>query len=70
MSKLKVWREKNRLSLTDLADLTGVSVTMFSRVENGERDFSPLEKVRIARVLRVRVREFFPPEANQPHEAA
>ena len=57
---------KNRLSLTDLADLTGGSIAMFSRVERGERNFSALEKVRIARVLRLRVRDLFPPEVNQP----
>ncbi len=35
MTKLRAWRHKNRLTLEDVSDLTGVSIPMLSRVERG-----------------------------------
>jgi transcriptional regulator with XRE-family HTH domain len=58
-SKLRVWRLRQGLSLEDVADLTGYSIPMLSRAERGERAFSALGKVRVARSLDVRVRDLF-----------
>jgi transcriptional regulator with XRE-family HTH domain len=56
---LRRWRERAGLSLGEVADLTGWSIAMVSRVERGERRPSPLAKVQLARRLGVRVRDLF-----------
>lgn len=58
---LRAWREANGISLGELADVTGYSVPMLSRVERGQRHLSALARIRLARALGVRVRELFPP---------
>jgi transcriptional regulator with XRE-family HTH domain len=42
-----------------MADLTGLSKSMLSRVERGERELAPMTKVRVARRLGVRVSDLF-----------
>ncbi|MET8381604.1 helix-turn-helix transcriptional regulator [Streptosporangium canum] len=63
MSPLRVWRLKNGLSLEDVADLSGLSPAMISRVERGQRQMAPLTKVKVARRLGVRVRDLFEVES-------
>ena len=57
-----MWRQKNRLTLEDISDLTGLSVSMLSRVERGQRHLSLKAKVLLARRLGVRIRDLFPAE--------
>ena len=59
MTRLREWRERQRLTLEDVADLTGVSIAMLSRVERGERQMAPMTRVALARRLGVPVRELF-----------
>jgi DNA-binding XRE family transcriptional regulator len=56
---LRHWREQAGLTLGEVADLSGWSIAMVSRVERGERRPSPLAKVQLARRLGVRVRDLF-----------
>lgn len=63
VSRLRAWRLANGLSLDDVCDLTGLSKSMISRVERGERDLAPLTKVKVARRLGVPVRDLFAVEA-------
>jgi transcriptional regulator with XRE-family HTH domain len=57
---LRGWRERNGLALAELGDLTGFSPSYISRIERGERELQPLDKVRVARLLGCRVRDIFP----------
>jgi transcriptional regulator with XRE-family HTH domain len=68
-NQLRLWRVRHGLSLEDVADLTGYSVAMISRAERGERTFSPLAKVAVARALDVRVRDLFDIEGQEGGEA-
>jgi transcriptional regulator with XRE-family HTH domain len=58
-NRLRQWRHLNGLTLQEVADLTGVSISMLSRAERGVRVFAPLTKVRIARLLDVHVADLF-----------
>jgi transcriptional regulator with XRE-family HTH domain len=58
--RLREWRERHRLTLEEVADLLGVSSSQLSRLERGERGIRPLDRVRYARLLGVRVAELFP----------
>ena len=62
-NRMRLWRAANGLTLEEISDLTGYSAAMLSRAERGERTFSPLAKVRIARTLGVRVADLFDVEA-------
>lgn len=68
-NKLRLWRARHGLTLQEVADLTGVSVAMLSRVERGERQFHPLTKVRVARCLAVPVGELFEVDDPDPEGA-
>lgn len=57
---LRTWREKRGLTLEEGAGLLGVSDSMLSRLERGERRVRPLDRVRFARLLGARVGELFP----------
>ncbi|GAA5157173.1 helix-turn-helix domain-containing protein [Ornithinimicrobium tianjinense] len=57
---LRDWRERNRLTLDEVADLTGLSKGYVCRLEHGQRTPAPLTRVRIARRLGVAVRDIFP----------
>jgi transcriptional regulator with XRE-family HTH domain len=67
-NRLRRWRAANGLTLEEVADLTGFSAAMLSRAERGERTFSPLAKVRIARALGVRVADLF--DVEEPADDA
>jgi transcriptional regulator with XRE-family HTH domain len=58
-SKLRRWREASGLSLREVADLTGLSVPMVSRVERGQRQLAPLTKAAFARRLGVPIADLF-----------
>ena len=59
-NRLRIWRAAHGgLTLEEVAGLTGVSVSMLSRAERGQRVFAPLTKVHIARCLGVPVGELF-----------
>ena len=58
-SRLRAWRRKNELTLQEVADITGVSVPMLSRVENGQRRLRRQAKVNAARRLGVRIADIF-----------
>jgi transcriptional regulator with XRE-family HTH domain len=57
---LREWRKRNEVRLEDLHDLTGVSIATLSRVERGLTKINPLDQIKIARVVGVRVRDLFP----------
>lgn len=59
VSRLRHWRMSTGLRLSDVGDLSGISVAMLSRVERGERELAPLTKVKLARRLGVSVRDLF-----------
>ena len=69
MSRFHDWRERAGLSLQEVADLTGVSTAMLSRIEHGKRTPSPMMRVQIARRLGVRVGELFEVDALDVDEA-
>ena len=71
-TKLRQWRESAGLSLAEESNLTGYSTAMFSRAERGQRVFSPMAKVKIARRLGVAVSDLFEVEdtATFPDTAA
>ena len=58
-NRLRQWRVDNGLSLRELSDLTGLSVSGLSRLERGKRQPRPLTRVKIARRLGVTVGELF-----------
>lgn len=60
-SRLREWRILNGFSQQELADLTGLSLNVISRVEWGLRKFPPSVQVQIARALDVRVKDLFDP---------
>ena len=47
----------------EVGDLLGVSPSMLSRLERGERRVRPLDRVRFARLLGARIAELFPTKA-------
>jgi len=58
-TRFREWRLTNELSLDEVADLTGMSKSMLSRAERGQRDLAPLTKVKVARRLGVAIRDLF-----------
>lgn len=58
-TKLGIWRREAGMSLADMSGLTGYSTAMLSRAERGQRVFSPMARVRVARCLGVNVAELF-----------
>ena len=58
-NRLKSWREERGLTIRNVSDLTGVSASMLSRVEKGDRQVSPLVKAQIARGLGCRISDLF-----------
>lgn len=58
-NRIREWRLASGLSLDEVADLVGLSVSMVSRLERGERRLSPQLRVTFARRLGVPVREIF-----------
>jgi transcriptional regulator with XRE-family HTH domain len=68
VTPLREWRERNGLTLVDMSGLTGYSDAFLSRLERGERNLAPLEKVRFARALGARVDELFLPARRAKSE--
>ncbi len=68
-NRLRLWRVREGLTLDEVSALTGVSVSMLSRAERGQRQLAPLTKVRVARCLDVPLRDLFEVE-EVPDEAA
>ena len=58
-SRLRKWRVGAGLTLTEVADVTGVSVAMMSRLERGQRHLRLETKVKLARRLGVRIADLF-----------
>ncbi|MFN2488793.1 MAG: helix-turn-helix domain-containing protein [Actinomycetota bacterium] len=58
-SRLRTWREDRGWTLDEVAGLSGLSPSGWSRLERGERGTSPAMKVLIARRLGARVDELF-----------
>ncbi len=67
--RFQTWREAHRLSLREVADLTGISLSMLSRIESGDRQPSALLKVRIARRLGAHISELFDTEPEEEEMA-
>lgn len=70
MSRLRAWRTDQGMSLDEIADLTGLSKSMISRAERGERCLSAAAKVRMARRLDVPIRTLFEVEPIESDGAA
>ena len=62
-NNLRKLRAEHSLSLSDVAAVSGVSVAMLSRLENGQRELSGLKKIALARSLGVPVEDIFPRES-------
>jgi transcriptional regulator with XRE-family HTH domain len=60
-TRLYQWRLAHGLSLNDSSDLSGISISMWSRLERGERGASVELKLRFARALGVPIRALFDP---------
>jgi transcriptional regulator with XRE-family HTH domain len=58
-SKMWAWRAAHDLSLRDVADLVGLSESMLSRVERGERQLRATTKALVARRLGVPIGDLF-----------
>jgi transcriptional regulator with XRE-family HTH domain len=69
-NRLRLWRVRHGLTEAEVADLTGLSESMISYVERGERHLAPLTKVRVARCLAVPIRDLFDIEEIEEPEAA
>ena len=61
--KLREWRNKEGITLTEVRDLTGVDESLLSKYETGKLEPPPWIKLRIARNLGVRIRDLFPLES-------
>jgi transcriptional regulator with XRE-family HTH domain len=59
ITRLRKWRNEEDFTLEEVSGLTGVSVTMLSRAERGERHLSPRLRVLIARRLGVPLSTLF-----------
>jgi transcriptional regulator with XRE-family HTH domain len=57
--RLRSWRIEAELTLEEVADLTGLSLSFLSLLERGKRQARPATKVAMARRLGVPVRDLF-----------
>lgn len=62
---LRAWRLREGYTLADLSGLSGISRSMLSRVERGERRLSPAKKVTLARSVGVTVAALFTVDSPQ-----
>jgi transcriptional regulator with XRE-family HTH domain len=67
---LRRWRVDQGLTQQELADLVGLSESMISRLESGERQLSLMAKARFARRLNCRIADVFPPDPLDDEEVA
>lgn len=58
-TRLALWRAHQKLTMREASDLTGLSPSMWSRLESGERRASRELKLRISRALGVPISELF-----------
>ena len=58
-TRLRVWRSGAGWTLQELADVTGCSTSMLSRLERGQRNASPKLRIAMARRLGVAVGDLF-----------
>ncbi|AYO30219.1 XRE family transcriptional regulator [Biomaibacter acetigenes] len=66
MNKIKILRAKNKISLKQLAEKTGLSIGYLSHLENGSRNNPSKETMeRIAKALGETVHETFFPEERK-----
>jgi len=63
---LREIREKKGLTMTKVGELAGMSLSMYSYIENGERRPSVESAKRLAEVLGIRWTDFY--EDNDNHE--
>ncbi|WP_300611042.1 helix-turn-helix transcriptional regulator [Trebonia sp.] len=59
-NRLAEWCAAQGWTLTDVAGLTGYSLSYMSLVARGKRELGPAAKVRIAKRLGARVSDLFP----------
>jgi len=59
---LRAQRKRRGWKLAELGGLTGLSVSYLSLIERGLREPAPATKVQLARAMRARVDELFPPD--------
>lgn len=59
ITKLRIWRVGEGLTLEEVAGLTGLSVGMISKVERGRAVMAPLTRVVFARRLGVPIQQLF-----------
>jgi transcriptional regulator with XRE-family HTH domain len=62
---LRQWRERQRLSLHELAELAGVSYVTITRIENERMSPTVAMLEKLAAALKISVREFFPVEGRR-----
>jgi len=65
-TKFHQWREEVGWSLEEVAALTGLSASVLSRLERGQRNLRPASKVLVARRLGVHVGVLFEVEGVEP----
>jgi transcriptional regulator with XRE-family HTH domain len=58
LPNLRAWRTANGVTLEETAALLGISESMLSRIERGERRLAPLVAIRVSRLTGVPVRRF------------
>ncbi len=58
---LREWREAHRLTVREVAALSGVSASEISRAERGLIRLGAMKKVRLARALGASLEELFEP---------
>jgi transcriptional regulator with XRE-family HTH domain len=57
MGRLQQWRKQRGWTLEETGAVAGYTRSMMSKIEKGERQLTPEAAVRIARALKVPVRE-------------
>jgi transcriptional regulator with XRE-family HTH domain len=60
-NRLNEWCEQHGATVTDMADLCGLSVSYLSLIVREKREPPATTKLAIARALGERVRDLFPP---------
>ena len=63
MERLRAWRTANGVTQQEAAALLGISDSMLSRIERGERQLQPLVAIRASRLIGVPVRDLLPIDA-------
>ncbi len=58
---LRYWRERRGYSVRDLADRAGVQFSTVHRIEAGRLSPTVAMLGKLAKALRINVRDFFPP---------